>query len=400
MNTKKIIRISSIIIIILIVVLVVVKKTGKKTYVTVETEQVQQGNIHNSITATGTLQALKTVAVGTQVSGTIQKIHVDFNDKVSRGQILAELDKTALQASLDNARASLDEAKSQVSYQKASYTRTHALYTKELLSKAEYELAEFNLQRAESALKNAESNYERAAINLSYATIYSPIDGVVLNSAVDEGQTVAASFNTPTLFSIANNLTHMQVEAKVDEADIGLVQTGQYVVFTVDAFPDLEFDGTVTQIRFEPVIVSNVVTYTVIIEAENPNLQLMPGMTANIEVFVQKAENTLFIPYKAMRFKPNQSVLDLYYEQFPEAKMTSAQQKTHNTTNTVWVKNNNSIQEVEVTTGINNGVDIEVLKGLDKDDQVIVNMSITEKKSKQSNSSTTSPFMPQRGRRR
>jgi HlyD family secretion protein len=192
----------------------------------------------------------------------------------------------------------------------------------------------------------------------------------------------------------------MQVEAKVDEADIGLVQTGQYVVFTVDAFPDLEFDGTVTQIRFEPVIVSNVVTYTVIIEAENPNLQLMPGMTANIEVFVQKAENTLFIPYKAMRFKPNQSVLDLYYEQFPEAKMTSAQQKTHNTTNTVWVKNNNSIQEVEVTTGINNGVDIEVLKGLDKDDQVIVNMSITEKKSKQSNSSTTSPFMPQRGRRR
>jgi len=399
MNTKKKIILSSISIIILIVIVLIIQNRSKQTHISIETELVKKGNISNSITATGTLQALKTVAVGTQVSGTIQKIHVDFNDKVTRGQVIAELDKTALQASLENAEAFLSEAQSQVSFQKASYDRAKALFTKELLSKADYELAEFNLLRAESSLKNAESNYERARINLSYATIYSPIDGIVLNRAVDEGQTVAASFNTPTLFSIANDLRKMQVEAKIDEADIGLVKTGQKVIFSVDAFPELEFNGMVTQIRSEPIIISNVVTYTVIVQAENPHLQLMPGMTANIEVFVQTAEDVLYIPYRAIRFRPQPALIEEYYSQISKTRSYEPQKNLQSAEHTVWVKKEDKIYEVEVTAGINNGVLVEISKGLSLHDEVILNMSAITKAEKDNNP-TSSPFMPQRRGRR
>ena len=230
------------------------------------------------VTATGTLEAITTVEVGTQVSGVIEKIYVDFNTQVKKGQLLAQLDKTPLQAQVDQSQATVDNAEAELTYQKSNYERTKALYDKQLIAKSDYDLAVYNFNKAQASLKNAKSVHDKNKINLSYASIYSPIDGIILDRAVDEGQTVAASFNTPTLFSIANDLTQMQVEANVDEADIGQIVEGQRVEFTVDAYPDMKFAGVVSQLRLQPVETNNVITYTVIVNAPNPDLKLMPAI--------------------------------------------------------------------------------------------------------------------------
>jgi HlyD family secretion protein len=379
-----------------------------------ETAKVVRGTVNNSVTATGTIQALKTVAVGTQVSGVINKLYADFNSEVKKGELLAELDKTPLLAQLDNAQASLDDANSEVTYQTANYNRIKALHDKSLVAQSDYDLALYNFNKAQTTLKMAKSNYSKSKINLDYATIYSPIDGVVLNRAVDEGQTVAASFSTPTLFSIAKELTKMQVAANIDEADIGQIKDGQLVEFSVDAFPDMKFTGTVTEIRLQSTTTSNVVTYTVIVQAPNPEKKLMPGMTANITIIIEKSDNVLIVPGKALRFKADSSMMDAYIASLPENErfkiadgagpagmkpmgpmiQTPPSAKIASPISTIWVKKGPALQSVPVETGINDGINAEAKTGLKEGDEVVISMTSsgpTDVKKAASN-----PFMPKR----
>lgn len=289
---------------------------GKNGY-TFETAVVKKGSVINTITATGTVQADTTVLIGTQVSGVIKKIYVDFNSNVKKGQLLAELDKTPLITQVQQAQASLDDSKSEEAFQKATHERFKALLDKKLVAQADYDQVKYNYDKAVANVKTSQAGYDKAIVNLNYATITSPIVGVILNRAVDQGQTVAASFNTPNLFTIGNDLTKMQVQANVDEADIGQVKSGQPVTFTVDAFPAETFKGDVRQIRLQPVVTNNVVTYTVIVNAPNPEKKLMPGMTANITVLVQKLDSVLIVPGKALRFTPDATWLAEYMKNNP-----------------------------------------------------------------------------------
>src|SRR5450759_856574 len=292
---------------------------GNNSY-SFETAVVKKGSIINTITATGTVQADTTVLIGTQVSGVIKKIYVDFNSSVKKGELLAELDKTPLQTQVQQAQASLDDAKSEVEFQTATYERYKALLDKKLVAQADYDQVKYNYDKARANLKTAQAGYDKAIVNLNYASIYSPIVGVVLNRAVDQGQTVAASFSTPNLFTIGNDLTQLQVQANVDEADIGQLRMKEPVDFTVDAYPNEIFKGSVRQIRLQPIVTSNVVTYTVIVNAPNPEKKLMPGMTANITVLVQKVDSVLVIPGKALRFTPDAAYLTEYMKNNPTVR--------------------------------------------------------------------------------
>ena len=269
-----------------------------------ETATAAKGSVVNTVTATGTLEAITSVVVGTQVSGIVEKLYVDFNSPVKKGQVLAELDKTALRSGVQQSMATLENAKAEMEYQASNYERSKALWEKNLIAEADYDQAKYNYDRSKATLKNSQAQYDKALVQLGYATIYSPIEGVVMNRAVDEGQTVAASFNTPEIFTIAQDLTQMQVEADIDESDIGMVREGQRVEFDVDAYPGEKFAGTVEQIRLAPVTTSNVVTYTVIINAPNPDQKLLPGMTANIVIYVEEIRDVLTVPYKAVKFNP------------------------------------------------------------------------------------------------
>jgi HlyD family secretion protein len=389
-----------------------------------ETYVVKKGSIINTITATGTIEADTTVLIGTQVSGVINKIFVDFNSVVKKGQLLAELDKTPLETQVKQAEASLDDSKSEVEFQKATYQRYQALLDKKLIAQADYDQVKYNYMKALSDLKTAQAGYDKAMVNLNYASIYSPIVGVVLNRAVDQGQTVAASFSTPNLFTIANDLTQMHVEADVEEADIGQVRVGQPVDFTVDAYPNDVFKGDVRQVRLQPVVTSNVVTYTVIVNAPNPDKKLMPGMTANITVLVQKVDSVLVVPGKALRFTPDASYLAEYNRNNPGADKPgdSGSQPYRNGLNrsaggpgqsnsgdfisgpvpvrrpvAVWIKTGDKIHREHVITGAVDGVNTEIKSGLQEGDVVILSMNQPGKQAVQG--TTTSPFMPQRGRR-
>jgi HlyD family secretion protein len=387
--------------IILILVLVPFGCKKKNQGVTFETVTVTKGTVSNTVTATGTIQAIKTVAVGTQVSGVINKLYVDFNSVVKKGQILAELDKTPLLASLDVAQASLDDSKAELTYKESNYKRVKALFDKSLVAQNDYDVALYNYLKAQATAKNAQSNYDKTRINLSYATITSPIDGVVLNRAVDEGQTVAASFNTPTLFSIANDLTQMQVEANIDEADIGQIKLGQKVDFMVDAFTDLKFAGEVTEIRLQPVTSNNVVTYTVIIKAPNPDKKLMPGMTANINIKIEEANDVVLTASKALLFKPDSATVAVYLNSIPENERPKIDNPKGNMPSVlpsqskeksgeVWVKENKMIRPVPVVTGVADGSNVEIKSGLKEGDEVIISMVADGNKQK----TTSSPFMP------
>src|SRR5664279_325158 len=266
MMKKKTLIIVAAVLVIVVAALVALKPFSKKeAVVSFNTVKVEKGDISNTVTATGTIQALKTVNVGTQVSGIILHIYVDFNDHVRQGQLLAKLDETPLRTQLDQSQSAVDQAQSQLHFQEATYNRLKVLYDKKLIAQNDYDQALYNYENSKAALSNAKSGLDRAKVNLEYATITSPIDGVVLNRAIEEGQTVAASFSTPTLFTIVNDLTQMEVQTSVDEADIGKVKDGQHVQFTVDAYSDLKFEGTVSQVRLQPVTTNNVVTYVVIL---------------------------------------------------------------------------------------------------------------------------------------
>lgn len=385
---------------------------------TFETEKVERMSIVNTITATGTLEATTTVEVGTQVSGVIEKLYVDFNSVVKKGQLLAEIDKTSLQSSLDEAEASLDNAKAELEYQLSTYERIKVLSDKQLVAKADYDQAKYNYDKAKASMKTSQARYDKAIVNLNYASIYSPIDGVIMNRAVDEGQTVAASFNTPTLFSIANDLTQMQVEADVDEADIGQVKNDQRVEFTVDAFPDKIFDGKVLEIRLQPVESSNVITYTVVVDAPNPEKMLMPGMTAIITTYIEEINDVLSVPGKAVRFTPDREVMMAYMEDMgitpgqrrmnssgaegakPEsrgtiaANMPAREENTNADVSRVWVRKGDIIRPVIIESGVSDGNNTEVKSGLSEGDEVVVSMVANVKTT--TKKSTTNPFVPTR----
>jgi HlyD family secretion protein len=283
------------------------------------TGKVEVGDLKIVVTATGTLSADTTVQVGTQVSGVIDKILVDFNSVVKKGQVIAILDTTYLASSVEDASSAMYRAQVQVDLTKLTYDRNKELFDEKVIAKSDYDQAYSDYRTALGNARSAKSALDRAKINLRYATIVAPVSGVVISRAVDRGQTVAASFSTPTLFSIANDLTKMQVQASIDEADIGKIKTGQDVSFTVDAYPDLTFSGTVFQIRLQPTILQNVVNYTVIIDVPNPDLKLMPGMTANITVMIQQVQNVTKIPASALKFWPPQDYLDKAMKEYPDS---------------------------------------------------------------------------------
>ncbi|MBW7887564.1 MAG: efflux RND transporter periplasmic adaptor subunit [Bacteroidetes bacterium] len=284
---------------------------SKSSEINYRFEKVTRGDIQISVSATGTLSAVKTVLVGTQVSGIIQKLYVDFNDRVHAGQVIAQIDPTFLEASVKDAEASLQRTQAQLNKSKRNFERVKTLMDKNLAAQADYDAALADYESSEAQNKQADAQLDRAKINLRYATIKAPIDGVVISRAVDVGQTVAASLSAPTIFTIANDLTKMQVQASVDEADIGKVQVGQDVTFTVDAYADQVFKGKVRQVRLDPVTSQNVVSYIVIIDVPNEELKLMPGMTATVTILVTKKESVLKVPTIALRFTPPQDQIEV-----------------------------------------------------------------------------------------
>jgi HlyD family secretion protein len=384
-------------------------RNSGKTVTTYTTASVRIASISNTVTATGTVEPLKQVEVGTQVSGVIKKIYVDYNSIVKKGQLLAELDKTPLLAQLASSKADLESAASSLTFQEANFKRINELFEKKAVSETDYESALYQYSNAKANFAKMSSEVNKAKTNLGYTMIYSPIDGVVLSRAVDEGQTVAASFSTPTLFTIAQDLTKMQVVANVDEADIGQLEEGQKVTFTVDAYPDDNFTGTVKQVRLLAVTNSNVVTYSVVIDAPNPRLKLKPGLTASIIAYTKEATNVLTLPAKALRFTPDSTMLALYRNKLnkqapaPTASLGTSDLRKEITAKDpiikklIWVKTGDSIQPRYVTTGLSDETNVEIKSGLKDGELVVVSMEqLTAKAAKTVAASTSSPFMPKR----
>jgi HlyD family secretion protein len=346
------------------------------------TVQARDGSVQITVTATGYVQPVDKVEVGTQVSGVIEKIFVDFNSQVKKGQLLAEIDKSTLVERVTQAQASLTSAESDLKYAQQNFNRIKQLYDLKAATEVSYEESVNRLAQAETAVANAKANLHQAKVNLGYAEIYSPIDGIILDRAVERGQTVAASFNTPTLFTIANDLTKMQVEADVDEADIGRVHLGQPVNFTVDAYSDDIFEGSVKQIRLQPTVTNNVVTYTVIVDAPNPDEKLYPGMTASITIVTQN-ETGLTIPVEALNFTPSDEVF---------VALKTKPQQQHVDGKSVWLKTPEGIALQEIKTGLSDGVYVVVSGGLSADDTVI--LSVSQGKQEMSEAPTANPLMP------
>ncbi len=354
-----------------------------KNEISFETEKAVVTDIQTSITATGTIEPVTSVTVGTQVSGIVSKLFVDYNSEVKKGQVIAELDKTNLMSQLNTARANLSSAQSSLNYQAANYKRYKTLFEKGLVSADEYETAQLSYRQSKEQVASAREEVQRAQTNLGYATITSPIDGIVLSKSVEEGQTVAASFSTPELFKIAQDLTNMQVVADIDEADIGGVKEGQRVTFTVDAFPDDTFEGKVTQVRQEPTTESNVVTYEVIISAPNKDLKLKPGLTANVTIFTLEKNQVVAIPSKALRFAPNDAILQ------KGETIEDCEGK-----NKVWTKQGPVFKAYAVEVGITNGVLTEITKGLKVGTEILTDFKLNNGDAAESEEQNTNPFMP------
>ena len=367
-----------------------------KQKVTFATAKVERTTLSESITATGTIEPVTEVEVGTQVSGIIDKIYVDYNSVVTKGQLIAEMDRVTLQSELASQRASYDGAKAEYEYQKKLYERNEKLHAKQLIADTDYEQSVYNYQKAKSAFDSSKAALAKAERNLSYATITSPIDGVVISRAVEEGQTVASGFETPTLFTIAADLTQMQVVADVDEADIGGVEEGQRAVFTVDAYPNDQFEGVVTQVRLgesssSTTASSNstVVTYEVIISAPNPSLKLKPRLTANVTLYTLDRPNVLAIPTRALRFTPNPFFVG-------EKAVINDVEAPHK----VWTRQGNTYTAHAVETGISGGNYTEVLSGINEGTEIITEASFAvmggmpNGAAPEATGGERSPFMP------
>ena len=326
-------------------------------------EKAAPANIQIGVTATGTIEPVTSITVGTQVSGIVSRIYVDYNSVVKKGQVIAELDKTNLTSELNTAKANLASAQSSLNYETDNYKRYKTLYSKGLVSADEYESAKLSYDKALQTVVSQKEQLTKAQTNLGYATITSPIDGVVLSKAVEEGQTVAASFNTPELFSIAKDLKDMRVIADIDEADIGEVKEGENVKFTVDAFPNDTFEGVVTQVRQEATTTNNVVTYEVVISAPNADLKLKPGLTANVTIFTAEKNNVLSVPSKALRYTPTVETIGKKY------KIQDCNGK-----NKVWTLEGNVLKAHAVQIGISDGSHTEIISGISNGVQVITEL--------------------------
>ena len=357
-----------------------------------ETVKVRRGSMSNMVSATGTVEPVTKVDVGTQVSGIIDKIYVDYNSVVKKGQLIAEMDKVTLQAELESQEAVLANAKAEFDYQQKNYARKKVLFEKKLISDSDYETATYDYEKAKSSYEKSRADIIKVRRNLGYAVITSPIDGVVISREVEEGQTVAAGFETPTLFTIARDLTEMQVVADVDEADIGQVGEGQRVTFSVDAYPNDLFEGEVTQVRLEATVESNVVTYEVVISAPNPDLKLKPGLTATVSIYTLEKENVPVIPAKALKFVPDEQIAQANgYRVYAIDVENTALQKT------VWVKEGFTLQEKEVTTGTTVNSLVEIVDGVGENEEVVVEMVGVRKGAigkPAPGEGGTSPFMP------
>ena len=413
-----------------------------------ETKAVERGDMEISITATGTLEAVKEVEVGTQVSGIISVIYVDFNSKVRRGQVIARLDTTTLASQVYDSRANYTRKKIMVDQAQRNLNRADDLYREKVMAQVEYDKVLDDFETAKSNLLSADAQLERAKINLSYATIISPIDGVIISRNVEQGQTVASSFNSPTLFNIVNDLTKMQVEASIDEADIGQIEEGQKVSFMVDAYPDDTFSGVVRQKRLKPEIVSNVVTYIVIVDVPNPNLKLMPGMTASITVLIDERRGVLKIPSRALSFQPPYSYLEYYQNNLPDSvkqamddRVSSMRERMKDRGMTdsqiderlkamssrvitgggsggmgggqafaggsnwssmgqpgmVWVKEGDEVKPLRVRTGMSDGSFAELLGEQLTEGMEVVIAAIYDEEKEPQQRQTSNPFVPQMG---
>ena len=387
--TKKKLIICMSVAIAIIAAVTIFMRSNKRQPITIiyETAKVERATISNSVTATGTIEPVNKVEVGTQVSGIISKIYVDYNSIVKKGQVIAELDKINLESELSSAKANLASSKSELDYQETNYKRMKALHDKGFISDDDFDIADLSYKKAKEAYLVQLQTVQKAQTNLGYATITSPIDGVVLSKDVEEGQTVAASFSTPTLFTIARDLTDMQVVANVDEADIGNVRDGQRVTFTVDAFPDDTFEGRVKQVRQQGEEESNVVTYEVVISAPNNDLKLKPQLTANVNIYTEEIENVVSVPAKALRFSPSKEMMN-----------DGEKIKDCNATNKLWIKEANILKAYPVKTGITNGIRTQILEGVKEGTAVITNAKAKggtdEDNISEQNSQERSPFSP------
>ena len=363
-------RISKIWIAVIVIVVIAVAawalSGGKKEEeINFKEEAVKTETLQNSVTATGTIEAVTSVTVGTQVSGIVNKLYVDYNSQVKKGQVIAELDKTNLLSELNTAKANLASATSDLSYQAANMNRYQTLYKKGLVSADEYENALLTYRQAKEQVASSKESVQKAQTNLGYATITSPIDGTVISKSVEEGQTVAASFSTPELFTIARDLTNMQVVANVDEADIGGVKEGDRVTFTVDAYPDDTFEGTVKQVRLEATTTNNVVTYEVVISAPNADLKLKPGLTANVTIYTQERSGVLAVANKALRFTPTKETVG------KDMKIVDCKGK-----NKVWTLSDKTLTAHPVTIGQTDGVHTEIIKGIRKGQKIVTEIIV------------------------
>ena len=397
MKTKKIILIA--------VAVVVVAGAGiwffagspAKHKVTYATANVSKGDISNSVTATGTIEPVTEVEVGTQVSGIIDKIYVDYNSVVTKGQLIAEMDRATLQSELASQQAPYDGAKAEYEYQKKNYERSKGLHEKSLISDTDFEQALYNYQKAKSSYDSSKASLAKAERNLAYATITSPIDGVVISRDVEAGQTVASGFETPTLFTIAADLTQMQVVADVDEADIGGVVEGQRASFTVDAYPNDVFEGVVTQIRLGDAsstsstsTTTTVVTYEVVISAPKPDFKLKHRLTANVTIYILDKKDVLSVPNKALRFTPEKPLIgnnDIVKDCEGEHKL--------------WTREGTTFTAHPVEVGISNGISTEIISGISEGTKVVTEATIgampgenVAAEGNQESGGERSPFMP------
>ena len=378
MKKRNIILAAAIIVVVAIIAAIAWPK--KSIPVEFETTEVQPDTLRTSVTATGTIEPVTEVEVGTQVSGIISNIYVDYNSVVKKGQVIAELDKTNLNSELNSAKANLASAKSELDYQKTNYERYKTLNEKGLVSKNDYESAYLEYRKALETYNTSRESVKKAETNLGYATITSPIDGIVLSRAVEEGQTVASSFETPTLFTIAKDLTDMRVIADIDEADIGNVQEGQSVTFTVDAY-------TVTQVRLEATDTDNVITYEVVISAPNNDLKLKPGLTASVTVNTMERTGVLSVKTKALRFTPTKEVLGKSY------KIEDVEGRYK-----LWTLEGNTLKAHEVKTGTTDGIRTEILSGIKPGTKVLLSMTELMEE-EEPGEPESNPFMPHPGKK-
>ena len=375
----------------------------KPAVITLQTDKVTQGDVTTEVTATGSVQPVDEVEVGTQVSGLVSKIYVDYNSQVKKGQLLAELDKTNLQEMVVNATANYNSALNELNYQQQNFDRQKKMYEAQVISQSDYEQAVYQFNNAKTNVAQRLTTLNQAKTNLGYANIYSPIDGIILSKEVEEGQTVAASMSAPTLFKIAKDIKRMQVEVNVDEADIGQVKVGQRVSFTVDAYPQEEFSGRVTQVRLSPTTTANVVTYKVIVEAENPDEKLKPGLTATIAIYTNELKGVTIVPAKAINFTPDTDLLRQYYAQKGITAEAPKKERSRGKQKQVWVVNaDGSLAPQAVSIGSNDGINVQILSGVEAGTEVATALSSMNPSMTGNNKVSAdagSPFMPKRPQR-